>query len=286
MGGYTGGGMLAEQVYNRGVAFSCFSPSFHDHGSAIAPWEQSERGRNIYRFYARLRYTLIPYIYHYVWEAHEKGLPVLRPMMMECPDDEVCWETDDQYFLGDDLLVAPVVENARRRKVYLPAGEWIDFFAREKRSGPTVIDYEVPLETIPVFVRAGAAVPVELNRDLQPGGAFAQEEKDGLTAGFLVYAQGDFEIGGKWKTRDPRAGRRVETRMKMKRIGGMIEVEEIEPGRRAMIVYGPEPQEVRVKGSALEKADSCGPDSGKTNFWCYRGSDRAAVIRTGRGDQE
>lgn len=286
LGGYTGGGMLAEQVYNRGVAFSCFSPSFHDHGSAIAPWEQSERGRDIYRFYARLRYNLIPYIYHYLWEAHDKGLPVLRPMIMECPDDEACWKTDDQYFLGDDLLVAPVVENARRRKVYLPAGEWIDFFTREKRSGPAVIDYPVPLETIPVFVRSGAAVPVELNRDLQPGGAFAQEEKDRLTPGFLVYAQGDFEIGGKWKTRDPRAGGRVETRVKMKRIGGMIEVEEIEPGRRAMIVYGPEPQEVRVKGSVLEKADSCGPDSGKTNFWCYRGSDRAAVIRIGGGEEE
>ncbi len=279
LGGYCGGGLRAEEVYNRAVAFSCFSPSFHDHGHAIAPWEQTERGKDIYRFYARLRYNLIPYLYHYVWEAHGNGLPVVRPLPIECPGDRTCWDVEDQYLLGDDLLVAPVVEHATERRVYLPAGEWLDFWTGEESEGPAWIQRAAPRETIPVFVRKGSAIPVELPAELEPGGAFAQADKDSLTPGFLVFAGPEFEIKGEWKVKDPRVHERVESALELSRSGGEIRVGMVSPGSGALVIYGPEPEEV-LDGQSQMKRTSCEElVKGDVSCWCYRGSDRATLIR-------
>ncbi len=275
LGGYTGGGINAEEVYNRAVAFSCFSASFHDHGSAIAPWNQTEEGKDIYRYYARLRYNLIPYLYHLFWEAHQKGLPVIRPMSFECPEVIKCWMIDDQYMLGDNLLVAPVLSFTRHREVYLPKGQWMDFWTREIKTGPAAIEYETPKDVIPVFVRLNSAIPVQFNQELVPGGKFLQEEKDDLLAGFMVHAKAPATIKRQWKTRDPRITEDVKQVLDLKITEGVIEIQKASPAPAALLVYNIDPASVSFKGKEVKNKKG---SPGKYSYWYFRNSDGAAVI--------
>ncbi|MFO8055815.1 MAG: glycoside hydrolase family 31 protein [bacterium] len=275
LGGYTGGGINAEEVYNRAVAFSCFSASFHDHGSALAPWNQTEEGKDIYRFYARLRYNLIPYLYHLFWQAHDRGLPVIRPMAFECPEKKQCWMMDEQYMLGEDLLVAPVLSLTRKKEVYLPEGQWMDFWTRETRTGPARIKYETPKDTIPVFVRMNSAVPVQWNKELVPGGEFPQSEKDDLIPGFLVYAGAPAVIEGEWKTRDPRLSQDVKTNLSMRISKEKIKIEEASGAASAVLAYNAKPKEVWFKGEKVNRRQG---RPGEESHWYFRESDGAAVI--------
>ncbi len=278
LGGYTGGGIMAEEVYNRSAAFSCFSPSFHDHGSAIAPWEQTGRGKDIYRYYARLRYNLIPYIYHLVWEAHLKGLPVIRPMFFEYPDDDTCWRIDDQYFLGDHILVAPVVENAKKRKVYLPSGDWVDFFTREEFRGPIWLNYEAPREKIPVFVRSGSAIPSQFNSNLEPGGGFDQVEKGNLTPGFMVFGGDHLEIDAAYNVFDPRKRPDVESSIRIRREGEDVLIDDLTPLPAGVLVYGVKSAGVLAFGRSIKQVSRDDVSSARGDFWFYRGEDDCAVI--------
>jgi len=278
LGGYIGGGIMAEEVYNRAVAFSCFSPSFHDHGSAIAPWEQSERGKKIYRFYARLRYNLIPYIYHYVWEAHQKGLPIIRPLFLEFPEDKICWKIDDQYLLGEEILVAPVLKHTTRRRLYLPEGKWMDFWDGKIFKGRCWIDYPTPLEVIPVFVKKGSAIPIQLNSRLELAGAISQKEKDQMIPAFLVFEQGDFRIKRTWKVFDPRIKTDPTTSLDMEFKEGKIRIFSLHPLPSAILIFGSKPKAVFWKGKSLKEvsADTCKADRG--SFWCYRSGAQQIVI--------
>lgn len=191
LGGYAGGGIDQQEVYSRAAAFACFSPFFQDHGNCLPPWEQSGRGKDTYRFYARLRYNLIPYLERAAEQAATDGRPIVRHLGLVFPDDPAAWRVDDQYMLGDDLLVAPVMRaGARSRKVYLPEGEWVDFWTRTVVKGPGVVKRLAPLDVIPVYARAGAVIPVQLNEAGELGGAFRQQDKDRLQPGTL-----DFRVG-------------------------------------------------------------------------------------------
>lgn len=95
------------------------------------------------------------YIRRLMQEAHEKGTPVMRPMFYEFPEDEECWELQEQYMFGDSLLVAPVVyEGEYEKEMYLPAGvEWIDANTGEEYQGGQTVVVDAPIEIIPVFRR-------------------------------------------------------------------------------------------------------------------------------------
>ncbi|MEO8603014.1 MAG: hypothetical protein ABI629_10600 [bacterium] len=94
-------------------------------------------------------------------ESARSGLPIARPLVFAYPDDRNVRDRWDEYLYGADLLVAPLWQNgARSREVYLPAGAWEDFWDRSRTfAGPLTITVEAPLDFIPVFVRAGAAIP-------------------------------------------------------------------------------------------------------------------------------
>ncbi len=115
----------------------------------------------IYRRYVQLHHDLIPYTMRHAAEAARSGLPIARPLVFAWPDDANVRDRWDEYLYGDDLLVAPLWQNgARARDVYLPAGDWEDFWDRSRTfTGPLTITVDAPLDVIPVFVRAGAAVP-------------------------------------------------------------------------------------------------------------------------------
>jgi alpha-glucosidase (family GH31 glycosyl hydrolase) len=107
-----------------------------------------------------MRYELIPYLYSLAYESHEKGYPVLRPLFFEFQDDEETYTIEDEFMVGPSILVAPVLEKgARKRDIYLPGGKWYDYYDKKVYNGGRRITYEVPLDKLPLFVRAGAIIP-------------------------------------------------------------------------------------------------------------------------------
>jgi len=115
----------------------------------------------ICRKYLDLRYRLMPYLYSAVRECAQTGLPIVRAMWLHYPDDPAAVARGDQYLWGRDMLVAPVVEQgATSRRLYLPHGAWFDFWTEQRVDGLREIDRAVDLETMPLYVRAGAMVPM------------------------------------------------------------------------------------------------------------------------------
>jgi len=121
-------------------------------------WSYGKDTYDILSRYVHLREKLRPYLREVMRDAHENGQPVMRAMFHDFPDDERAWTCDDQYMLGPDLLVAPVViEGAIRREVCLPAGTtWTSLWSGSRHEGGQVITVDAPIEDIPVFVRGNA----------------------------------------------------------------------------------------------------------------------------------
>jgi alpha-glucosidase (family GH31 glycosyl hydrolase) len=152
------------ELYARWFQLGAFSPIFRSHGwvwREHVPWAHGEEVEAICREYAELRYRLLPYTYTLAWQAHTLGLPLMRPLVLNYPDDPRVWGLGHQFLWGDDLLVAPVTrEGARAWPVYLPAGGWYDFWSGTRYEGPVGITLDAPLDRLPLLVRAGAIVPM------------------------------------------------------------------------------------------------------------------------------
>ena len=128
------------------------------------PWIFGDPYTTINRRYLKLKMRLTPYLYTYSREAYDTGVPTVRAMVLEFPDDPVTWSrrTQYQFMSGESFLVAPVYEDTIvRNDIYLPAGKWIDYWDGREFNGPTVLNgYEAPLDKLPLLVRAGAIVPM------------------------------------------------------------------------------------------------------------------------------
>lgn len=108
----------------------------------------------------RLRMKFVPYLYSAFMRYHEHGTPPFRALVMDYPYDPQTWKIDDQYMVGENLMVAPVVAGESRRKIYLPKGDWFDFWSGKPVSGGRTITMNVPLNVIPVFVKSGTLLPL------------------------------------------------------------------------------------------------------------------------------
>jgi alpha-D-xyloside xylohydrolase len=131
----------------------------HGNVAPREPWEYGEPALSIFRRYAQLRYRLLPYLYAAARRAPQ-GVPLARPLVYDHPSDRTTWHIDDEYLLGPDLLVAPMFKPRGRRDIYLPAGGWYDFLTDHRFDGSRWITYDAQLETLPLFVRAGAVIPM------------------------------------------------------------------------------------------------------------------------------
>jgi alpha-glucosidase/alpha-D-xyloside xylohydrolase len=159
----------------------------------------------ICRKYLELRYRLMPYLYSAVRECTETGMPVLRAMWLHYPEDAAAVARGDQFLWGRDVLVAPVVEQgAAARQVYLPRGAWYDFWSGERVEGGREITRPVDLETMPLYVRAGAIVPMGPLRQYtaeKVNGPIAVTVYPGANGTFLLYEDdgGSFDYRkGEW----------------------------------------------------------------------------------------
>jgi alpha-D-xyloside xylohydrolase len=105
----------------------------------------------------RLRERIRPYVDEQMNNAHTTGLPPMRPLFVDFPDDTASWNVEDEFMFGSDLLVAPIVApGVREREVYLPPGVWAEAWSGVERHGGTTILADAPLDRIPVFLRDGA----------------------------------------------------------------------------------------------------------------------------------
>ena len=165
MGGFFGIPTLTDpptpELYVRwsqmGLLFS--HARAHGHTAPREPWAYGEPALSIFRRYAQLRYRLLPYLYAAARRVPD-GVPLARPLVYDHPSDPTIWHVDDEYLLGPDLLVAPMFEPRGRRDIYLPAGGWYDFWTDQRFEGGRWITYEAELERLPLFVRAGAVIPM------------------------------------------------------------------------------------------------------------------------------
>ena len=233
IGGFVPTKEFTAELYVRWFQFAAFCPLFRSHGrnwKLRLPWgwntgdsgpleinnyngaaiPDSSQLHNpqvepICRKYLELRYRLLPYLYSAVRECATTGMPILRALWLHHPDDPKAVARQDEYLWGRDLLVAPIVEQgATSRKIYLPHGAWFDFWTGERVQGGAEISREVDLETTPLYVRAGAILP------LGPAKQYVEHKVDeplsisiypGADASFLLYEDDGSSFDyrkGKW----------------------------------------------------------------------------------------
>jgi alpha-glucosidase (family GH31 glycosyl hydrolase) len=244
IGGFVPTAEYTSELHVRWFQFGAFCPLFRAHGRTWhlrLPWgwgmgelgpdelttaNYSGGARNpdaselrrpevepILRKYLELRYRLLPYIYTLARESHDTGMPMMRALWLHESEDPDAVARGDEYLFGPDLLVAPVTEKgASSRRLYLPRGVWIDFWTEERFEGGREIERAVDLETIPLFVRAGAILPLgpvkqysgesvdaPLTLVLYPGGDAERTlyEDDGIS---FDYRRGEWtRIDMKWR---------------------------------------------------------------------------------------
>ena len=124
------------------------------------PLPEHEQVTRSIREIFRLRMSLIPYLYAAFARYRFEGVPPVRALVMDYPDDENCFKVDSQWLVGDSLLVAPVIAGEQRRKVYLPRGTWHCFWSRRKFDGGQTYEIDVPFEQIPIFVKDNSLLPL------------------------------------------------------------------------------------------------------------------------------
>lgn len=286
LGGFCCGPANGE-LYLRWLEAGTLAPVMRAHGVDDLPTEPWGFGPAIEAAAGamlRLRQARLPLLYSLAREAHESGLPLARPTAFADPDFAQLWQVDDAWLLGDQLLVAPVVQpGATSRMVWLPAGEWIDAATGQRYAGHQPVWLPAPLERLPQLVRAGAILPRQpamdwagqrpldtLYVDLwpRPGatGAFRLYEDDGLSLEYETGAYADTQLGLSWQEAGDSASVAVFGALPS---GGW-------PGMPAERIWRPvfhglpaAPAAVLVDGEAAPRAWSLAELEGLTTGWWH-----------------
>ena len=190
MGGFWGD--PSPELFVRWSQLGFLSALSRFHGATPRePWRFGDEALRIFKRYARLRSRLVPYLVSYGWQAAEDGAPLMRPMVMEFPDDPAGYAFDLQYCLGRELLVSPVVREDGVVTTYLPRGTWTDWWTGAIHEGPTTIRRKVPLDELPIYVRDESLVVLGPERNhVREGPA------DPLTVEAFVTSEAAFNVRG------------------------------------------------------------------------------------------
>jgi alpha-glucosidase len=169
IGGFSGS--PSGELYLRWFQLATFLPFFRTHSAMGTkprePWLFGEPITDIVRKFLKLRNKLMPYLYTLVWQTNLTGYPAVRPLFWENLQEHNLWDIEDEFLLGDSLLIAPIMdEKAHYRQITLPSGLWYSFWDDHQYIGPTQLDYPATLATIPVFVKGGTLLPMDENEIL------------------------------------------------------------------------------------------------------------------------
>ncbi|MCI9008220.1 MAG: alpha-xylosidase [Lachnospiraceae bacterium] len=157
----------SADVYKRWCAFGLLSSHSRLHGSTSyrVPWLFDEEACHVLRKFVRLKCSLMPYLYGQAVKAHKEGIPMMRPMFLEFPEDLTCETLDRQYMLGDSLLVAPVFKESGEVSYYLPEGVWTDYLTGEIQEGGRWYTRVCDYFHLPLLVREGTILPVGIDEE-------------------------------------------------------------------------------------------------------------------------
>jgi alpha-glucosidase (family GH31 glycosyl hydrolase) len=249
LGGYFGYPQPA--VYMRWFQFGCFSPLMRPHGTAPRdPWYFSEAAVTNYKFLAWTRENILNYTYNSAVIAHETGIPIMRSMPVSFPQETALAAVGDQYMFGPDLLVAPVVNEDTFKTISFPSGVWTSLWDGKTVSGPVQSKVSAPLDTIPVYLRPGAVMPVQLNQELQ----FGQSMTNGRVGALVVTPPS----GDKTVTLVITPGETAKVTVQSKPGGAGWTLENL-PETGYLLVYGvTDASGVRVNGEVLPKVTTAG----------------------------
>ncbi|MEO7752068.1 MAG: glycoside hydrolase family 31 protein [Terracoccus sp.] len=228
IGGFAGD--TTPELFLRWMQAGTLTPFCRNHAETGTieqyPWSFGPEIEDGVREALELRYRLLPYLYTAFVRASETGEPVQRPLVFDHQDDPETIAADDAFLLGRDLLVAPVTEEgATSRRVYLPEGHWYDWHTGELHEGRRHLDVPVTLDRIPIFARAGAAIPLWPEAPASTDGYFPE------TIELHVF---DPVVDGEWESRlveddgltvESAAGARLETAIAVRRSGGEVAVD-------------------------------------------------------------
>lgn len=194
------GKIPSAELYIRSTQFAAFCPVMQYHAETKGelnrdrtPWNIADRTQNPlvlenYKKYADLRMNMMPYIYDQAKLSSCTGIPMMRAMFLEYPDDQRCANKISQYFFGESLLVAPVTqENCTTKDVYLPKGNWLELFENEEMTGPRLICAKSGLETIPVYIRENSVIPLNLSDNLSLCSHVGNQVKGYRNLCFMMY---------------------------------------------------------------------------------------------------
>ncbi|HVF43638.1 MAG TPA: glycoside hydrolase family 31 protein [Pyrinomonadaceae bacterium] len=165
VGGFSGN--PSPELYTRWLQAAALTPMLRSHSengsNPHEPYSFPKAYADINRASIELRYRLLPYLYTLFREHTQTGAPVMRPLWFEHPDDARTYLVEDEYLVGRDLLVAPVLtESVTKRRVYFPAGDnWVDWRTGKTYEGGKDADIDAPLDRLPLFARAGAVIPTQ-----------------------------------------------------------------------------------------------------------------------------
>lgn len=289
---------LTGELYARWFQFAAFNPLFRSHGRTWhlrLPWgwnlgepgplETNWRPNSfelhnaavepVCKKYLELRYRLLPFNYSLAREARDPGMPMMRALWLHYPDDPEAVKLGDEYLWGRDLLVAPVVEKgATSRRLYLPEGQWYDWWTGETQEGKRWLERPVDLATMPIYARAGAIIPLDPVRQyagqsvseptrlkVYPGadGEFTLYDDDGQSLGYLSGADPkETWIRLRWQN----AARKltIAPDRRMKKWPGGARVFDVEitgsTGKPTRVEFAGRPVEVSMQRSAKDRDQS------------------------------
>ncbi|MDD5371303.1 MAG: glycoside hydrolase family 31 protein [Anaerolineaceae bacterium] len=290
------GPIPSSELYVRAAAFSVFCPIMQYHSDVNGqrkpsrdrtPWNIQEQTGDldiipIFRKFANLRMNLLPYILNQAHASSRSGLPLMRMLALEYPKDVECRKFPYEYLFGDALLVAPVMEEGVSAwPVYLPEGEWWDFWTGEMYNGPALIEVQAPRDRIPVFQKKGSIIPLHLD----PSGELGSPVGNGIDKfaqlTLRVFPGGSIE-NAIFQSTDAVPGL---FSVEMSADGGKIEVQAppLEQGVD-LVIFGPEPASVTVAGTELPKLDS-GLIPASVSGWHWNSEKREIRIRMPESDQ-
>lgn len=165
VGGFAGD--ASRDLYARWIQIGAFSPFFRGHTMVDSkdkePWSHGEKDEEISRNFIQLRYNLMPYIYSTFWEATQNGMPVSRSLAFYHTYDSKIydWNYQNQYYFGAGLMVAPYVSYRDLNRLYLPEGDWYDFYTGKKEAGRQEKIEETPVERLTLYAKGGAIIPMQ-----------------------------------------------------------------------------------------------------------------------------
>ena len=181
-------------LYARWMQLAAFTGMMRSHGTHTPReifqfGQRGDRDFDVQEAAIRLRYLLLPYLYAQAWKVTSEGTSLMRPLFADWPGDRETWRQEEEFLFGDALLVAPVFREDGAKHVYLPKGGWQDFWSGDRINGGVSFDQTVPLERIPVYVKAGTVLPV--GPDVQYA---AETPWDDLQLRIYTGADGDFTL--------------------------------------------------------------------------------------------